>query len=66
LNVHHIKGQLGNGTSTVNGAIPKRTGGIYFAVLGNTEQTNSKSREITNALFFMTLNYAVFKLQERR
>ena len=44
LNVHHIKGQLGNGTSTVNGAIPKRTGGIYFAVLGNTEQTNSKSR----------------------
>ena len=44
LNVHHIKGQLGSGSSTVNGAIPKRTGGIYFTVLGNTEQTSSKSR----------------------
>ena len=44
LNIHHIKGQLGNGTTTVNGAIPKRTGGIFFTVLGNTETTNSKSR----------------------
>lgn len=44
LNIHHIKGQLGNGTSTVNGAIPKRTGGIYFTVLGATETTSAKSR----------------------
>ena len=44
LNIHHIKGQLGNGSTTVNGAIPKRTGGIYFTVLGNTEQTATKSR----------------------
>ncbi len=44
LNIHHIKGQLGNGTTTVNGAIPKRTGGIFFTVLGNTETSNSKSR----------------------
>ncbi len=44
LNIHHIKGQLGSGSTTVNGAIPKRTGGIYFSVLGNSETTNSKSR----------------------
>ena len=42
LDIHHVKGQLGNGQSAVNGAIPKRTGGIYFAVL--TENANSKSR----------------------
>ena len=42
LNIHHIKGQLGNGTSTVNGAIPKRTGGIYlqFWVLRKQHQPN--------------------------
>jgi hypothetical protein len=44
LNVHHIKGQLGNGNNAVNNAIPKRTGGIYFAVLDNNEQASSKSR----------------------
>ena len=44
LNVHHIKGQLGSSSTSLNGAIPKRTGGIYFCVLGNTEQTSSKSR----------------------
>jgi len=44
LNIHHIKGQLGNGTTTLNGAIPKRTGGIFFTVLGNTEKTSSNSR----------------------
>ncbi len=44
LNIHHIKGQLGNGGTTLNGAIPKRTGGIYFDVLGKTEKTSSRSR----------------------
>ena len=44
LNIHHVKGQLGSGTSSVNGAIPKRTGGIYFTVLGNNESSSSKSR----------------------
>jgi hypothetical protein len=44
LNIHHIKGQLGSGSTSVNGAIPKRTGGIFFTVLGNTEQTASRSR----------------------
>jgi len=46
LNIHHIKGQLQQGASsnTVNGAIPKRTGGIYFDVLGNSEKSSSKSR----------------------
>jgi len=44
LNIHHIKGQLGNGNFAENGAIPKRTGGIFFTVIGNTEQTSSRSR----------------------
>lgn len=44
LDIHHIKGQLGNGTTVWNGAIPKRTGGIFFTVLGNTELPSSKSR----------------------
>ena len=44
LNIHHIKGQLGNGNFAFNGAIPKRTGGIFFTVIGNTEQTSSRSR----------------------
>lgn len=44
LDIHHIKGQLGNGSTTVNGAIPKRTGGIYFAVLDLLEQTSTNSR----------------------
>lgn len=44
LNIHHVKGQLGSGSSSVNGAIPKRTGGIYFVVLGTAEQTTSYSR----------------------
>ena len=44
LDIHHIKGQLGNGNTAINGAIPKRTGGILFTVLGLTETTSSKSR----------------------
>ncbi|MCY7291014.1 MAG: T9SS type A sorting domain-containing protein, partial [Ferruginibacter sp.] len=44
LDVHHVKGQLGSGNTTQNGAIPKRTGGIYFSVVGITEQTSSFSR----------------------
>lgn len=44
LYVHHVKGQLGSGQTTVNGAQPKRTGGIYFSVLGNKEKTSSRSR----------------------
>lgn len=44
LDIHHVKGQLGSGSTSVNGAIPKRTGGIYFAVLSTSEQTATKSR----------------------
>ena len=44
LNIHHVKGQLGNGGTAVNGAVPKRTGGIYFAVLDINETASSKSR----------------------
>jgi hypothetical protein len=44
LNIHHIKGQLGSGSLSINGAIPKRTGGIYFTILGSTETISSKSR----------------------
>ncbi len=44
LNIHHIKGQLGSGSTALNGAIPKRTGGIYFDVLNTTEKSSSKSR----------------------
>ena len=44
LNIHHIKGQLGSGNLSINGAIPKRTGGIYFTILGSIETISSKSR----------------------
>jgi len=44
LDIHHVKGQLGSGETAVNGAIPKRTGGVFFTVLGSTETTTSKSR----------------------
>jgi len=44
LDIHHVKGQLGSGETSVNNAIPKRTGGMFFTILGNTETTNSKSR----------------------
>lgn len=44
LDIHNIKGQLGSGETAVNGAIPKRTGGIFFNVVGATEQTSSNSR----------------------
>ena len=44
LDIHHVKGQLGSGETAVNGAIPKRTGGIFFTVLGTTETTSAKSR----------------------
>jgi hypothetical protein len=46
LNIHHIKGQLGNGSSAVNGAIPKRTGGIYFAVLNESSSSNSRFNDV--------------------
>ena len=46
LNIHHIKGQLGNGSTAVNGAIPKRTGGIYFAVLNEATASNSRFNDI--------------------
>lgn len=46
LNIHHIKGQLGNGSTAVNGAIPKRTGGIYFAVLNGDSTTNSRFNDV--------------------
>ncbi|MDI1317038.1 MAG: hypothetical protein PSU83_07020, partial [Flavobacterium sp.] len=44
LNIHHIKGQLGNSNFAINNAITKRTGGIYFSVLGFTESITNKSR----------------------
>jgi hypothetical protein len=44
LDIHHVKGQLGSGETAVNGAIPKRTGGIFFTVLGVTETSTHKSR----------------------
>jgi hypothetical protein len=46
LNIHHIKGQLGNGSAAVNGAIPKRTGGIYFAVLNEGSSSNSRFNDV--------------------
>lgn len=46
LNIHHIKGQLGNGSTAVNGAIPKRTGGIYFAVLNEATASNSRFNDV--------------------
>ena len=46
LNIHHIKGQLGNGSTAVNGAIPKRTGGIYFAVLNEASTSNSRFNDV--------------------
>jgi hypothetical protein len=46
LNIHHIKGQLGNGQGAINGAIPKRTGGIYFAVLDEATGVNSRFNDV--------------------
>lgn len=46
LNIHHIKGQLGNGSTALNGAIPKRTGGIYFAVLNEASTSNSRFNDV--------------------
>ena len=46
LNIHHIKGQLGNGSTAVNGAVPKRTGGIYFAVLNESSSSNSRFNDV--------------------
>ena len=46
LDIHHIKGQLGNGQNNINGAIPKRTGGIYFTVLNETTGKNSRFNDI--------------------
>lgn len=46
LNIHHIKGQLGNGQGTINGAIPKRTGGIYFTVLDEATGANSRFNDV--------------------
>jgi len=44
LDIHHVKGQLGSGETAINGAIPKRTGGIFFTVLGSSETSSAKSR----------------------
>ena len=46
LNIHHVKGQLGNGQGTINGAIPKRTGGIYFTVLDEATGVNSRFNDV--------------------
>jgi len=46
LNIHHIKGQLGSGERSVNGAFPKRTGGIYFTVLNESSGSNSRFNDI--------------------
>ncbi|WP_264521063.1 T9SS type A sorting domain-containing protein [Flavobacterium sp. N1994] len=46
LYIHNIKGQLGNGEVAVNGAIPKRTGGIYFAVLNENSASNSRFNDV--------------------
>ena len=46
LYIHHIKGQLGNGSTAVNGGIPKRTGGIYFAVLNESSSSNSRFNDV--------------------
>lgn len=46
LYIHHIKGQLGNGSTAINGAIPKRTGGIYFAVLNEAASSNSRFNDV--------------------
>ena len=46
LNIHHIKGQLGNGQNAINGAVPKRTAGIYFAVLNEAPNSNSRFNDI--------------------
>lgn len=46
LYIHHIKGQLGNGSTSVNGAIPKRTGGIYFTVLNENSASNSRFNDV--------------------
>ena len=46
LDIHHIKGQLGNGSVAVNGAIPKRTGGIYITVLDESSTSNSRFNDV--------------------
>jgi hypothetical protein len=46
LNIHHIKGQLGNGQNAINGAVPKRTCGIYFTVLNEASSSNSRFNDI--------------------
>jgi hypothetical protein len=46
LDIHHVKGQLGSGGSAVNGAIPKRTAGIYFTVLDETTGVNSRFNDV--------------------
>jgi len=44
LDIHHIKGMLGSGENAINGAVPKRTGGVFFTVLGNVENSTHVSR----------------------
>ena len=46
LNIHHIKGLLGNGQNSINGAVPKRTAGIYFTVLNEASGSNSRFNDI--------------------
>jgi hypothetical protein len=46
LDIHHIKGQLGSGGLSINGAIPKRTAGIYFTVLNESSSSNSRFNDV--------------------
>jgi len=46
LDIHHIKGQLGSGGLSINGATPKRTAGIYFTVLNESTGSNSRFNDV--------------------
>jgi hypothetical protein len=46
LYIHHVKGQLGLGNAAVNGAVPKRTGGILFTVLNEAGTSNSRFNDV--------------------
>lgn len=46
IDIHHVKGQLGNSDSVINGAVPKQTGGIYFAVLNEATGSDSRFNDI--------------------
>lgn len=46
LDIHHVKGQLGSGGLSINGATPKRTAGIYFTVLNESSGSNSRFNDV--------------------